>query len=39
MPRPKPPHDLRDDEAWHKYREDSRNFRAAIEDAALILKS
>jgi hypothetical protein len=39
VPRPKPPHDLRDDEAWHKYRQDSRNFRAAIEDAALILKS
>jgi len=39
VPRPKPPHNLRDDEAWRKYREDSRNFRAASEDAALILKS
>jgi hypothetical protein len=29
MPRPKPPHDLRDDDAWRKYREDSRRFRAA----------
>jgi hypothetical protein len=29
-PRPKPPHDLRDDDAWRKYREDSRRFRAAI---------
>src|SRR6266567_600466 len=33
--RPKPPHDLRDDAAWQKYREDSRRFRAAISlDAA-----
>jgi hypothetical protein len=30
MPRPKPPHDLRDDDAWRKYREDSRRFRAAV---------
>ncbi len=29
VPRPKPPHDLRDDDAWRKYREDSRRFRAA----------
>jgi hypothetical protein len=35
VPRPKPPHDLRDDDAWRKYRDDSRRFRAAIsEDAA-----
>jgi hypothetical protein len=39
VPRPKPPHDLRDDEAWRKYREDSRNFRAAMEDVALIQKA
>lgn len=39
VPRPKPPHDLRDDEAWRKYREDSRNFRAASEDVPLILKA
>jgi hypothetical protein len=33
--RPTPPHDLRDDDAWRKYREDSLRFRAAIsEDAA-----
>jgi hypothetical protein len=35
VPRPKPPHDLRDDAAWRKYREDSHRYRAAIrEDAA-----
>ena len=35
VPRPTPPHDLRDDAAWRKYREDSSCFRAAIsEDAA-----
>jgi hypothetical protein len=39
VPRPKPPHDLRDDEAWRKYREDCRSFRAASEDVALILKA
>jgi hypothetical protein len=30
VPRPKPPRDLRDDEAWRKYRDDSRRFRAEI---------
>jgi hypothetical protein len=35
VPRPTPPHDLRDDDAWRKYRDDSRRFRAAVsEDAA-----
>jgi hypothetical protein len=35
VPRPTPPHDLRDDDAWRKYREDSSRYRAAIsEDAA-----
>jgi hypothetical protein len=29
VPRPTPPHDLRDDDAWRKYRLDSRLFRAA----------
>ena len=33
--RPTPPHDLRDDDAWRKYREDSSRYRTAIsEDAA-----
>jgi hypothetical protein len=33
--RPTPPHDLRDDDAWRKYRDDSSRYRAAIsEDAA-----
>jgi hypothetical protein len=30
VPRPKPPHDLRDDDAGRKYREDSHRFRAEI---------
>jgi hypothetical protein len=35
VPRPTPPHDLRDDDAWRKYREDSNRYRTAIsEDAA-----
>jgi hypothetical protein len=29
-----PPHDLRDDDAWRKYRDDSRRFRAAISEDA-----
>jgi hypothetical protein len=29
LPRPTPPHDLRDDDAWRKYRLDSRRFREA----------
>ncbi len=29
VPRPTPPHDLRDEDAWRKYRLDSRRFRAA----------
>jgi hypothetical protein len=33
--RPRPPHDLRDDAAWRRYREDGRHYRAAMsEDAA-----
>jgi hypothetical protein len=33
--RPKPPHDLRDDDAWRKCREDCSRYRAAMsEDAA-----
>ena len=33
--RPTPPHDLRDDDAWRKYRDDSSRYRTAIsEDAA-----
>jgi hypothetical protein len=35
VPRPKPPNDLLDDDAWRKYREDSNRYRTAIsEDAA-----
>jgi hypothetical protein len=35
VPRPTPPYDLRDDDAWRKYREDSSRYRTAIsEDAA-----
>ena len=29
VPRPTPPHDLRDEDAWRKYRLDSRRFRVA----------
>ena len=29
VPRPTPPHDLRDDDAWRKYREDSSRYRTA----------
>jgi hypothetical protein len=30
VPRPKPPDDLRDDDAWRQYREDTHRFRAEI---------
>ena len=33
MARPTPPHDLRDEDAWRKYRLDSRLFRAANSEA------
>jgi hypothetical protein len=29
VPRPTPPHDLRDEDAWRKYRLDSRRYRTA----------
>jgi hypothetical protein len=35
VPRPTPPHDLRDEDAWRKYRLDSRRFREAISGSAL----
>jgi hypothetical protein len=33
--RPTPPHDLRDEDAWRKYRLDSRRFREAISGGAI----
>jgi hypothetical protein len=35
VPRPTPPHDLRDEDAWRKYRDDSRRFREAISGSAI----
>ncbi|HEV8043182.1 MAG TPA: hypothetical protein VGP62_30160 [Bryobacteraceae bacterium] len=34
VPRPTPPQDLRDEDAWRKYRLDSRRFRAVISQDA-----
>jgi hypothetical protein len=33
LPRPTPPHDLRDEDAWRKYRLDSRRYRASDSEA------